>query len=103
MFNIQVEFRPAATQDIYDYRKIKEDDCNYCMTAGDASACRKPYSTWRSVSLIIMMVCFIAATPLSLVLTLPAYILADRVSIIMSMFVHSLHNITESLLCIYLA
>ena len=77
---MQMEFGPAATQEFYGYRKIKESDCDYCMTAGDASACRNPCSTWRSVSLIIMMVCFIAATPLSLVLTLPAYILADRVS-----------------------
>ena len=75
-----MEFGPAATQEFYGYRKIKDRDCDYCTTAGDASACGNPCSTWRSVSLIIMMVCFIAATPLSLVLTLPAYILADRVS-----------------------
>ena len=42
--------------------------------------CAEPYSTWRCMCLVMLMVCFVAATPLSLLLTIPAYILADRVS-----------------------
>ena len=46
----------------------------------EPAMCAEPYSIWRCTSLVILMVCFVAATPLSLVLTIPAYVLADRVS-----------------------
>ena len=38
---------------------------------------RAPIST--VISMVMIMMCFVMATPLSLVLTVPAYILADRV------------------------
>ena len=97
-----MEFRSPASQEVYDYSKMKEDSLEYIIAEEDTSICRNPCSTWRSVSLIIMMVCFIAATPLSLILTLPAYILADKVSekvlswFTTCMYVHSFHKIILS-------
>lgn len=59
---------------VYDYGKMHIDDDD------DNIVCPNIYSMWRTMALIIMMVCFVAATPLSLICTLPAYVFADRVS-----------------------
>ena len=60
---------------VYDYSKMHID-----VDDDDNIVCPNIYSMWRTMALIIMMVCFVAATPLSLICTLPAYVFADRVS-----------------------
>ena len=66
-----------------DASRLKRVDEYELMTdekAQNSGLCSDPYGSWRCVSLIVLMVCFIVATPLSLALTIPAYVLADRVS-----------------------
>ena len=59
-----------ATQELIASEQKGKELTSYC----------EPYATWRCVTLAVLIVCFVAGTPLSLLLTLPAYILADRVS-----------------------
>ena len=66
------DFRRVAHGATRDLEASEEKD-------SERSLCAEPHSLWRCVTLAVLMVCFVAATPLSLALTLPAYILADRV------------------------
>lgn len=44
------------------------------------SGCGNVFSVWRNISVLFIIGCFCTATPLSLICTLPAYVMADNVS-----------------------
>ena len=60
-------------------RQATEELNAFEQRAKEVRVC-EPYATWRCATLVVLMMCFVASTPLSLSLTLPAYVLADRVS-----------------------
>ena len=71
----QEDSRSASELRASDFAKMLKDSATRPVQLSQSV-----YSSWRSVALIILIVCFLAATPLSLICTLPAYALADSVS-----------------------
>ncbi|CAI8034564.1 hypothetical protein GBAR_LOCUS19450 [Geodia barretti] len=79
----------TSFEDMRDFRRVANEATRGLMASEEKSRqppmyamCAEPYSTWRCMCLVMLMVCFVAATPLSLLLTIPAYILADRAEIL---------------------
>ena len=72
-FTCSCEHRPPSNPQLHSSFSIVQHRDNRHTTRNSAP-------THMAVSMVMLMVCFVLATPFSLLLTVPAYILADRVS-----------------------
>ena len=62
------------------YKKVNSSQGGHSRKCGHPKT-KYTASTPMVVSMVMLMVCFVVATPFSLLLTIPAYILADKVRI----------------------